>query len=156
YARAALAFGSELIPGRADPRLAELLETALALDPGDEALRAQLMARLAAARMPTLHREGPLQLARDAVARARTLGEERGLAQVLATARWVMAPAEDLEERTALDRELAALAVVLGDRMLAVQAHGRLALDAMEDGDPDAVERELGIQRQLCDEIRVP
>jgi hypothetical protein len=157
FARAALAFGSELVPARTDPRLAELLETALRLDPGaDPALRAQMMARLAAAQMPRLDRTGPLQLARDAVALARTLGDRRVLAQVIGTGRSVMTSADDIGERTQLDRELAELAAVLADRRLALQAHSRLTLNALERADADAVERELRIQSELADDVRVP
>jgi predicted ATPase len=63
FARAALAFGVEIVPGRADPRLVELLETALRLGPVSTALRAQLLARLAAALTPTLHSERAAALA---------------------------------------------------------------------------------------------
>ncbi|BDG05646.1 ATP-binding protein [Anaeromyxobacter oryzae] len=156
FARAALARGAEFMSGGVDPRLVELLEAALRLGPGSEALRAQVTARLAAAMMPTLHAERPLALAREAIAQARAVGDPRVLAQVLSTARGAFTPAQDLDERLGLDRELASLAAAIGDRILAVQAHGRLALLAVEEGDPGAVEVQLRIQRELADATRVP
>ena len=156
YARTALAYGSEMVPGRVEPRLVELLEVALRLGPGDDALRAQVMARLAAAMMPSLSSERPHELARQAIADARALGDRRALAQVLSTARAAFTPADDLGERMALDRELATLAAGLGDRLLAVQAHGRLAVLAVEQGDPGTVELQLRIQRELSEGTRVP
>ena len=171
FAQAALAFGLELLPGRVDPRLVELLEAALALEPPGAALRAQVMARLAAAMMPTLEPDRPLDLARDAIAAARALGDRRVLAQVLAMARSALArhlgrvvaapgssatPARSLAELMGIDRELAGLAEGLGDRLLGIQAHGWMALVAIGLGDADEVKLHISIQRELADALRVP
>ena len=155
-ARAALAAGSEIVPGRVDVRLVELLERALVGLAEGSPLRAQVMARLAAAMVPGLNPERSGKLARDAVAEARALGDRRVLAQVLSTARAASTAADDLDERMAADRELAALAQDLGDRLLEVQALGRLALDAIEQGDSEGVRRYLELEEKLADETRVP
>ena len=167
YARAALAFGAELVPGRVDQRLVGLLESALLQQqqqeqqhgrPSNEELRPLLMARLAAALMPAPSSARALALARAAIDEARRLGSpnQHLLAQVISTARAAMTPADDLDERATLDRELAALAAGQGDRLLEVQARGRLVLDGIEEGDSDAVRRELATQQRLAAEIRVP
>jgi hypothetical protein len=157
YARAALALGSEIVAGRMDPRLIEVLETALRMRPRSDVLRVELMARLAAAMVPGPPRSmRALDLARAAIAEARGLGQPRVLARVIHMARAAMTLGDDLDERAALDRELADLAVRLGDRLLEIQARGRLVLDGIEQGDAGAVTLELRAQQRLADEIRVP
>jgi len=152
-ARAALAFGSEPVWGRTDTRLVELLQSALTLGTGNETLRVRVMAHLVAAMAPSPSRE---KIARDAVLAARTLGEPRILAEVISAVRAAFDPADDLDERIALDRELAALTATLGDNSLIFQTYSRLALDAIQQGDAAAAQAELRIQRQLADETRVP
>jgi tetratricopeptide (TPR) repeat protein len=156
FADAVLALGAELVPGMIDVRLIDMLEAALQPTLVDPARRALVMARLAAAMTPTLARDRPLQLARSALATARTLGDPRTLAQVVAIARSVLTPADPLDERIALDDELARLARALGDRLLESQAHGRLSLDAIEHGDPAMVDRELVLHRRLVEQLRSP
>ena len=155
YAHAALSFGLELVPGRVVPRLIELLEAALTREP-DAALRALVMSRLAAALLPTSGAGRPEALARQAIAAGRALGQPRILARVLVNARAAFTPAEPLEALQAIDREVVGLAAVTGDRLLAVQAHGRLALVAMAQGDAAEVALQLALQHRLADQLGVP
>src|SRR5262249_53141200 len=128
FARAALVFGLELVGGHVSDRLVELLEAAHRLAPGGGALPAPGMGRLGSALMPSPAPERPLALAREAIALARTLGDPRVLAHVISTARGALTPAQSFAELRALDLELIDLAAGLGDRLLAIQAQGRLAL----------------------------
>ncbi|WP_394849908.1 AAA family ATPase [Pendulispora brunnea] len=156
YARAALAYGFESQRGRVDPRMVELLETALQLNPEKDALHAQIMARLATAMTPTLHRERPLRLAREAMSVARLLGDRRALLTVLATARGTFGAPDELTELVPIDREIATLAAEFGDKPLEFHAHHRLAFAAMYLGDRDTGELEIAIQQRLANETRVP
>lgn len=79
-ARAALVYATELLTGRRDPTMNGLLEQAAqSLPPGDSALRARVLARLGAALIPSnddATTQRAQQLARDAVAMARRLGDD--------------------------------------------------------------------------------
>ncbi|WP_394849910.1 AAA family ATPase [Pendulispora brunnea] len=156
HARAALAYGYESQTGRVDPRMVELLETALRLNPEKDALHAQIMARLAAAMTPTVHRERPLRLAREAMDLARSLGDKRALLTVLAMARPTFGAPEDPTELMTLDREIAGLAAELGDKPLEFHAHHRLYRVTLYLGDRDALELEVAIGERLAKETRVP
>ncbi|WP_394846131.1 AAA family ATPase [Pendulispora brunnea] len=156
FAQAALAYGSEFWFGNVDRRLVDLLERALSLGSMSEELRVRTMARLSAAMVPASDRTRSLMLARESVAAARALGDRRVLAAVIYSARAAYGSGDNLDERIALDRELALLATSIGDKILEVHAHGRLAIDAIERADPAVVHVELRIQRQLAEEIRVP
>ncbi|WP_394849909.1 AAA family ATPase [Pendulispora brunnea] len=156
YARAALAYGYESQSARVDPRMVELLETALQLNPEKDVLHAQIMARLATAMTPTVHREKPLSLAREAMSLARSLGDRRALLTVLAAARPTFGASDDIIELMTLDREIAGLASELGDKPLEFHAHQRLVRIAMYLGDGDALEYEIAITQRLANETRVP
>jgi tetratricopeptide (TPR) repeat protein len=75
--RIALVYGVEVMTGRRDAQMIALLEEALALLPsGDSQMRARLMARLAAARVPNPEGEQvSLEMSREAIAMARRLGD---------------------------------------------------------------------------------
>ena len=156
-ARAALALGAELTVGRPNPELAAAIEAALAaLGSGEGALRAQLLARGAAALMPSPNPEPCLAMARQAVAEARALGDPRVLARVISSARAVFTPNDDLAERISLDTELASLGRQLGAKHLALQAHERLVVDSLEQGEPAAVEAQLAECDRLSQELGHP
>src|SRR5262249_53066387 len=75
-AAAALAFGSEIRIAVVDPSLVGLLTEALAALPAGEAsVRPIVMARLAAARQPSMEPEAEAALAREAIALARKGGD---------------------------------------------------------------------------------
>jgi len=156
-ARCALAMGAELTPGRANPELAAVLEEARkTLGAAAPALEAQLLAREAAARMPSPEHATLLAMAREAVTKARLLNDPRVLAQVIGWARATYTTGDDLAERLDLDAELAALGRQLDARHLALQAHGRLVLDHVEQGDVRAVEAQLAVYDALSDALPNP
>jgi hypothetical protein len=137
-ALAGLAYGSVLIMGGVDPFLVSALDEALSrLPDADTALRARVMARLAAARQPgpPETRERDITLARDAVEMARRVGDRRELLAVLHSASGVMYGAADPTLRLPFTREQERLAEELGDTARLLHARVRLAIDYLELGD---------------------
>lgn len=135
-ARAALAHGAEFTPAMIDGELVRLLEDALAgLPPGDGALRARVMARLAAARQPAPDPEGPANLAREAIAMVRRAGDERDRREVLHAAISALADFAPPRERAALGAELLRRSEAAGDRVRVLRTHARLVFDHAEAGE---------------------
>ena len=105
-ARAALTYGSVFVFGVVDPILVGMIEESLeGLPPGDSALRARLMARLAAALQPSPTSAGPVALAREAIAIARRLGDDSALLDTLFTAIAALMDIVDPAETRALNLE---------------------------------------------------
>jgi hypothetical protein len=147
-ARAALAYGAVFTTVWVDPTLVGMLEEAERLLPAaDSALRARVMARLAAARQPSSAELRPrdLVLALDAVAMARRVAEPRDRLEVLHSASGALYGAANPRVRLLNSREQEALAVELGDTTRLLQALSRIAMDLVEIGDFDAY-------RQLADD----
>jgi hypothetical protein len=155
FAQAALGYGAEIAFGQVDPFLVELLEQALAgLGDQDLALRARLMARLASALQPSPTPERPIALAREAIAVARRVGHPPTLAAVLAGARAAFRILEDLDERTAIDAEIVALAEAHGDVVLAQAGHRRQAFNALERGDLAGFDRAVAAFERSIGHVR--
>ena len=156
-ARAALAFGTRIVPGVVDHTLVALLEIALAArgDPPDM-LGARLMARLAAAMQPASDPDEPTALARSAVALARNGTDRSTLAAVLRDARAAYMPLDSLEERLALDLETLTLAYELDDKATVIRAHLRLATDRLDDGELPAALGHIDQVEQLAEALRQP
>jgi tetratricopeptide (TPR) repeat protein len=156
-ASAALRLGAEFTFGHVDPMLVGMLEDSLrGLGDAEPALRARLMARLAAARQPAPDPDGPIALATEAVALARTVGDRPVLALVLRDARAAYMPFDDLDDRLALDLEALALAYETGDKMTLGQSLWRLAVERMEQGNFAAARGHLDQLERLTDEVRQP
>jgi tetratricopeptide (TPR) repeat protein len=135
-ARAALTYGAEFTVGVVDPYLVELLREALALlAAGEPALRARVLARLAAALQPCRESQVPVTMAREAIALARGLGDEVVLLEVLFSSLSAMMDFVVAPERIPLNREVAALAAKLGDKPKQLRTFGRQVLDHMELGE---------------------
>lgn len=133
--KAALEHGAALIRAQNDVELVALLEEALqSLDPEDSVLRARAMARLAAARQPAADSDSPMQIARDAIAMARRLGDRETLLDTLRDGGSSMVDWGDPEERIVLDREYAALAEELGNPVEALRGSLRSITDYLELG----------------------
>ena len=137
-AAAGLAYGSVFVMGGVDPVLVGILEEALARLPEvDTALRARVMARLAAARQPSpQHERGrDIDLGLAAIDMARRVAGRRELLTVLQAACGVLYGAVDPKLRLPIARELETLAEELGDTTTLLQARVRMALDFLELGD---------------------
>lgn len=143
-AMAALAYGSVFRFATVDPRLIRLLESALELLPeGDSALRAQLLARLAAARQPDPEPARPIALARSAIAMAERVGDVRVRAATLRAGCSALVDLAHPRERRELDQRHLDLALAEGLVNDELEARQRLAFDCMELGDLAAAERHI-------------
>ena len=154
--RAALELGAELRPGIVDHGLVAGLREALALEPGDAALRCRLEARLAAALQPAEDPQGPVAMGRAAIAAARALGDPALLLEVLHTAGSALVDYAPLDERLALAGELRDRAAERGDVPRLLLAHGRLAMDHAEQGDFAAFDGDVRRLRELSTEVGHP
>jgi tetratricopeptide (TPR) repeat protein len=129
-ARAALEHGTALQYANIDTELIGLLEETLeALDTRDSALRARVLARLAAATQPSEDPEGPMQLARDGIAMARRVRDPESLLDTLRNGGSAMVDLGDLNERLLIDRELAILGEELDNPVEALRGHIRSVMD---------------------------
>ena len=128
FARAVLGSTYEFTPGVRDVALIALLEEALAALPsGDGALRARCMAQLAAERQPEPDTQGPIELARAAVAMARRVGDADTLRFALAIAGLAMVAYAEPAEQVACCQEALRLATAAGDKLVALRANLFLA-----------------------------
>jgi AAA ATPase domain len=134
-ARAGLAYGCVFITGGVDPFLVGVLEEAFSrMAEEDSALRARVMARLAAARQPGPEetRRRDRELGQAAVAMARRVGDRRELLAVLHSVSGIMYGEADPTVRLPFTREQERLAEELGDTARLLHARVRLAIDYLE------------------------
>ncbi|XXX77416.1 AAA family ATPase [Sorangium sp. So ce134] len=156
-ARAALALGAESRAGGADREVARLLGEALSLlPPGDSPLAARVGARLASARQPELDPEGPMALARSAIAMARRFDDPGLSLTVIHAALGALMDFAPPAERAGLNAEALELAVRLGDGPRALLAAQRLAFDRAELLDAGGFDRALGRCEALAGELGQP
>jgi tetratricopeptide (TPR) repeat protein len=135
-AEAALAHGSLFHFGAVDPKLVALLEAALeALPAEDGPLRAQVLARLAAARQPDPDPEDPMTLAREAIAMAERLGGADVRVAVLRSACSTLVDLAPPSERRELDERHLELALGQGLFADVLTARLRLLFDCFELGE---------------------
>ncbi len=144
-ARAGLALGAEIWAGRVNPTLIGVLEEALrALPTAASSLRARVLARLAGAMQPAQDPRRPIEIAREAIAMARSGGDEATLRIVLHGAGAALVDYAPIHERIDVDVQTLALAEAAHDWPLAFRAGLRLFFDHLERGawsDADAALR---------------
>ncbi len=140
-----------------DQRQIDLLEEAFgALPDEDSALRAWVMARLAVALSFVGSDERRTELARDAVAMARRVGDAAALAYALSTYCDAVATPEHHAERLAASAEMVGLARTAGDRELELLAH-RFRVEALfQAGDIAALDAEIETYARLAEVLRQP
>jgi hypothetical protein len=139
--------------GEADPTLVGLLRGALAvLDPHDAALRAQLLARLAAELYFSPQRHEVEALSREAVALARRVGDGETLSRALTALHVALWVPDGLTERTAIADELVELAVQHGEHEWELSARSWRLTDRLESGDLAGVDSEVRACAQIADE----
>ena len=160
FARAALAVGLRRTMGMSSGPLAAALDEALARleaeGNDDRALRCAVEARLAAALQPNIDTVRAVETGRRAIARARATGDPEIVARTLHGARPAFRMLEPLDERTAMDRELLALAERLGDEPLSAHAHARVFWSALEAGDAARADATLLAFEALVEKLRLP
>ncbi len=155
-ARAALMSGRVLTPAHRDGTLIDQLQDALGrLPPDITPLRAKVMARLAAARQPEVPPEGPMALARSAIALARRLDDPPTLLEVLHTAISALMDLADPSERAALNEEHIALASRLERPLQVLRGRLRLFVDEIEQGRVVAARRQWAAARQVAEPLGV-
>jgi tetratricopeptide (TPR) repeat protein len=156
-ADAALALGAEIVPGVVTESLVALLEEASKkLPPEATRSRARVLARLAAALQPAMQPEGPMAFARDAVAMARTLGDETTLRVCLHMGGSALVDYADPGERIEWDGELLRLSTQAGDVIGALRAQARLIFDYLELGRFVDAETYIAMHGKTADEIGIP
>ena len=156
-ARAALAYGGVFAFGIVDPVLVGMLEESLeALPPGDSALRARLLARLAAALQPSPRSDEPVAAAREAIATARRLGDQAALLDTMYMALAALMDIVDPAETLALNLEVERMALAVQDRERLLRTHLRLAIGHLGMGDLQACDTRLASFEALAAELRAP
>jgi tetratricopeptide (TPR) repeat protein len=157
-AQAALGFGGPRATyAIVDQEVVGLLEDALtALGPGDDALRARLLARLAMelyfARTPGRR----ATLAEEAVRTARSVGEPATLAYALSARDAALWGPAGVEERLVIAGEVLELAARAGDREQAMEGHARRAVALIQLGDLTAARADMASHTRLAQELRHP
>jgi hypothetical protein len=156
-ARAALTYGLAYSFGLTDRVLVQLLEEALAaLPPGDHPLRARMLARLGAALTPTQVSSVPMGLARDAVAMARRLGDERTRLEVVFAALSALLPFASPTERKPLSVEVLELAKRLDEPLIELRSLMRLVFDHFELADLAGVDTYHRAYDECVERLRLP
>jgi len=144
FARAALVYGTVLQYAVVDPDLIDLLQEATqALPPGPGKLRAVVMARLAAAQQPAPEPEICIELAREAIAMARSQADPGTL---LLAMRYGISALMDLgapSERLDLNREYVRLATLQREPLEVLRGTMRQTFDQLELGDLAAVDASI-------------
>jgi class 3 adenylate cyclase/tetratricopeptide (TPR) repeat protein len=133
-----------------------LIEEALeSLGEEDSVVRARLLARLSVA-LYFVDAERREELAREAVAMARRVGDPATLAFALNDAHFVLhGPGSD-NDRVELASELIEVADKAGDHELAIEGRGMRLMDLLEAGRIEEVDRELPIYDREATELRQP
>ena len=157
-ARAVLGAGGRFYaPVTTDVAYADLLEQALAaLEPGDSALRVQVLARLAENCSFAAPDQRARELANEAVAMARRLAEPDALAAALMGRHAALLHVEHAQERRRIGEELVAVADELDDLELGALARHWLLYDLAELGDRAAAQRRHAELERLARQLRQP
>jgi len=157
--RAALGYAgpSGFGAGLVDATLIELLERALKGMPAAEtAQRTRVLGRLAEALSFSEARPRGRELAEQALAAARRLGDKLAVAEVLSNAMWPLWTPDNLEWRLAAATEIAELARETGAVKMLWEGQSWRVGHLMELADIAAVDAELEACRRLAEQVREP
>jgi len=153
-AQAALTHGREFEFGMVDPELIGLLQEALDVLPqGPSSIRAQLLARLAAALQPATEPQQPIEMALAALEMARATANDEQLLLTLRSAGSALMDFALPEVRIGVNREHASLAERLGDRVEALRAETRLVFDYFEMGDPSSTAESIAACESKAEQL---
>ena len=154
---AALTYGSVIVVARVDPVLIEALKECLAALPEkDVANRARVSARLASALQPAPDPMEPVQMARDAIALARTTDDPAILYEVLRSAVAAMMDFVPAEERVPLNQEFGELAAGFSDIPGQFRTTLRKIIDACELADRPMFDAAVAECERLSAQIDLP
>lgn len=156
-ANAALVYGRVFSFGGVDPVLIGMLETSLeSLPAGDSALRARLLARLAAALQPSVHVDEPVAVALEAIGTARRLGDKQTLLDVMHDSISATMDCTDPRDVLALNLEAEELARELGDRERLLTTYGRLFFVHLSLGELELADARRTAYEALARELAAP
>jgi tetratricopeptide (TPR) repeat protein len=156
-AQATLIRGFDLRPAVVDAKLVAWIKEALeAIGSAQPLLRCKLLARLAAATQPAPDPEAPMDLAREAIALARSLDDEDTLREVLCVGGSALVGFAPMEERLRGANELLSSSLAAGDGPNALRALGRLAMDHAEGGDFAAFDSSVDRMLDLASAVDHP
>jgi tetratricopeptide (TPR) repeat protein len=154
---AALTYGTALVVGHIDKELIGMLRECLDMLPeGNDACRAQVQARLAAALQPAIEPSVPVRMAQEAIALARVIDDESVLFSVLRTAMAALMDFAPAPERIPLNREFAALAEKRGNVAEQFRSCLRLMIDAVEIADRQLFDESIDAAEQIAKRIDLP
>ena len=143
--------------GRTDDAVVALAEEALAgLPPGDDPLRARLLAVVGLELAWSLDADRRRELLRQATAMAHRIGDRRVLTKVLVLRRWADTDPDQLPSRMSGAHELIALAEELGDAEAAAIGYAWLAMGHYEDGDVAGSLAALEAAQDYAGQLRNP
>lgn len=158
-ARVAIAYGRELLTGRIDPVMVNLLEDALATLPvGERTLRALILSRLAAAIAPPSSEEDMTRsasCAREAIAIAHDLDDVPALLQTLLWSAHAVLYAVPLAERVEQTTEIMSLARQHGADLIIASIGAFHAMSLFEMGRPIAARQEAEAYCRLVGSLPV-
>jgi len=155
--RAALAYGEVFTFALRDRTLISLLEESLAaLGPGDRPSTARVLARLAAAVQPDRDSHKPANIAREAIAMARRIGDDRCQLAVLHSAISALLYFAEPSERMQLNAEQIGLAARLGDKLREARGHLRIMFDHLELGDVARADASILEYERIARDLRLP
>jgi DNA-binding SARP family transcriptional activator len=158
-AQAAVGYGGRFLWAHAlaDERLVPLLEDGLsAVGEADSVLRAQLLARLAAALRHGPSRERRERISDEAIQIARRIGDHATLAYALAAAECALHAPHNAHMRLAKGEEIVSLVAGTRDRERLFDGHEHSFWAAWELGDPDRRAVELASMTRVAEELRQP
>ena len=154
---AALTYGTALVVGHIDKELVGMLRECLdALPAGNDACRARVQARLAAALQPALDPSVPVNMAHEAIALARAIGDESVLFNVLRSGMSALMDFAPAPERIPLNREFGALAEKRGNVAGQLRSYLRLMIDAVEIADRQLFDESIDAAEQIARRIGLP
>jgi DNA-binding CsgD family transcriptional regulator len=155
--QAALGLGDVIVSaGTVDTGLVWMLEQSLdRAEPADRQGRIRLTARLSVEIYWSAQLPKARQLAAEAVAAARRLGDTRTLAVSLAAQQFVLRGPDHLSERIRLGTELVGHACVLGDEQLELNARRLLLADRLQVG-PETAATDFEELAALAERTRRP
>ena len=156
-ADAALAWGGSFVVGKIDEEMIAALSACLSVLPkSDVAYRAMVQARLAAALQPAANPSEAMDMAREAIAMARTTGDDDVVGAVLQSAISALMDFAPARERILLNREFAEFGERSGDFAGQFRSHLRLVIDASVIADRDLMDRAIEYCRRLARRTGLP